>query len=428
MTLPSGDLTNDVDVVVIGAGAAGVAAGQALAKAGVSFLVIEARSRPGGRAWTSLVDAGGASYPVDMGCGWLHSADRNPLVAIARDLGLTVDETIPPWQREISADGFSAQQQREFRRAQELFYARLEKAAGEPQDRPAADLLEPGSPWTPLMHAISTYVNGVELDRLSVKDFDNYHDTEINYRVVEGYGTLIARHGAALPIIYDCPVQTVDHSGTRIRVTCANGAVAARAVIVTVPTNLIAQERIVFTPALPDKLDAAANLPLGQDDKLFLSVDRAEDLPDNSRLFGSMERAATGNYHLRPFGRPLIEGYYGGACARDLEKEGIEGFAAFAREELVSMLGSVWRDRLKPLAVSGWAQDSFATGSYSHALPGHWDKRAVLAAPVNERLFFAGEATSPHFFSTAHGAYESGERAAQEALAGLKIAAEGPSR
>jgi monoamine oxidase len=92
------------------------------------------------------------------------------------------------------------------------------------------------------------------------------------------------------------------------------------------------------------------------------------------------------------------------------------------------MLGSEWRDRLKPVAVSGWAQDPLATGSYSHALPGHWDKRAVLAAPVAERLFFAGEATSPHFFSTAHGAYESGERAAQEALTALKVAAKGPTR
>jgi monoamine oxidase len=419
MTLPSGDFTDDVDVVVIGAGAAGVAAGQALAKAGVSFLVIEARSHAGGRAWTRPTEAGGASYPVDMGCGWLHSADRNPLVPIARELGFTVDETIPPWQRETRTEGFPASQQRSFRRAQEQFYERMEKAAAEPQDRPAADLLEPGSQWNPLMNAISTYVNGVELDRLSVKDFDNYHDTEINYRVVEGYGTLIARYGSALPIVYDCPVQTVDHSGARIRIACAKGSVSARAVIVTVPTNLIAQEKIVFTPALPDKLDAAANLPLGQDDKLFLFVDRAEDLPDNSRLFGSMERVATGNYHLRPFGRPLIEGYYGGAGARDLEKQGLEGFAAFAREELVSMLGSVWRDRLKPLVVSGWAQDPFATGAYSHALPGHWDKRAVLAAPVNDRLFFAGEATSLHLFSTAHGAYESGERAAQEALAAL---------
>jgi monoamine oxidase len=444
MAAPSGNFEMiDFDVVVIGAGSAGIAAGHALAKAGISFLLVEARSRSGGRAWTKPVDANGpvdkgyaadlgypvdVGYPVDLGCGWLHSADHNPLTRIARELGFTVDETIPPWQRIMSGDAFPAAQQREFRKAQEELYDRMEKAAAEPQDRPAAELLEPGSKWNPLLHATSTYINGVELDRLSVKDYDNYDDTEINFRVVEGYGALIARHGTALPVVYDCPVLTIDHSGADIRITCGKGTFSARAVIVTVPTNLIAREKIVFTPALPAKVEAAACLPLGYDDKLFLSVDRAEDLPGNARLFGAIDRTATGSYHLRPFGRPLIEGYYGGQCALELEKGGIEAFAAFARDELVSMLGSLWRDRLKPVAVSSWAQDPFATGAYSHALPGHWDKRAVLAAPVNERLFFAGEATSPHSFSTAHGAYESGLRAAQEALAALKVAARGPTR
>ena len=78
------------------------------------------------------------------------------------------------------------------------------------------------------------------------------------------------------------------------------------------------------------------------------------------------------------------------------------------------------RKKLKPLAESRWAHDPFARGSYSHALPGHAGKRAVLAAPVDGRLFFAGEATSPNFFSTAHGAGDSGERAAKEVMAAGK--------
>jgi len=83
----------------------------------------------------------------------------------------------------------------------------------------------------------------------------------------------------------------------------------------------------------------------------------------------------------------------------------------------VALLGSDFRRKLKPLAESRWARDPFARGAYSHALPGHAGDRAVLAAPVDGRLFFAGEATSPNFFSTAHGARDSGERAAREVLA-----------
>ena len=100
-----------------------------------------------------------------------------------------------------------------------------------------------------------------------------------------------------------------------------------------------------------------------------------------------------------------------------IEDAGEGALAAESINEIVAILGSDFRRKLKPLAESRWAHDPFARGSYSHALPGHADKRAVLAAPVDGRLFFAGEATSPNFFSTAHGARDSGERAAGEVVA-----------
>src|SRR6202030_2365516 len=131
-------------------------------------------------------------------------------------------------------------------------------------------------------------------------------------------------------------------------------------------------------------------------------------------------RTAMGSYHLRPFGQACIEGFFGGKFARELEDAGDGALAAEAINEIVALLGSDFRRKLKPLAESHWAQDPFARGSYSHALPGHAGARAVLAAPVDGRLFFAGEATSPNFFSTAHGARDSGERAAGEVVAGEK--------
>jgi monoamine oxidase len=94
--------------------------------------------------------------------------------------------------------------------------------------------------------------------------------------------------------------------------------------------------------------------------------------------------------------------------------------AAQAIDEVVAILGSNYRRKLTPLAESRWAHDPFAQGAYSAALPGHAGARAVLAAPIDGRLFFAGEATSPHFFSTAHGARDSGERAAREVMGRLE--------
>ena len=128
-------------------------------------------------------------------------------------------------------------------------------------------------------------------------------------------------------------------------------------------------------------------------------------------------RAEMGAFHLRPFGQPCIEGFFGGRLAQELEDAGDGAFAAFSIDEIVSFLGNDYRRKLTPLRESRWAQDPFARGSYSHAHPGHSDKRGVLAAHVDGRLFFAGEATSPNFFTTAHGARDSGERAAREVLA-----------
>jgi len=130
-------------------------------------------------------------------------------------------------------------------------------------------------------------------------------------------------------------------------------------------------------------------------------------------------RTAMGTYHIRPFGQPCIEGFFGGSFAQALEDAGDGALAAQSIDEIVALLGNDFRRKLTPLSESRWAHDPFARGSYSHALPGHTDARAVLAAPVDGRLFFAGEATSPNFFSTAHGARDSGERAAREVLASL---------
>ncbi len=190
--------------------------------------------------------------------------------------------------------------------------------------------------------------------------------------------------------------------------------------IVTVPTNLIADETIRFHPALPAKVDAARGLPLGVANKVTLALEQPEALPADGNLRGATMRTAMGTYHLRPFGQACIEGFFGGRFALALEDAGDGALAVQAIDEIVGLLGSDFRRKLKPLAELRWSHDPFARGSYSHALPGHAGDRAVLAAPVDGRLFFAGEATSLNFFSTAHGARDSGERAANEILAPLR--------
>jgi monoamine oxidase len=187
-------------------------------------------------------------------------------------------------------------------------------------------------------------------------------------------------------------------------------------VIVTVPTPLIAEGVLAFLPDLPAAREAAAALPLGLADKVFLSLRDAEAFPVDSHVLGDSTRAETGSYLLRPFGRPLIEVYLGGRNARALEAAGEGAAAAFAIDELAGILGSDIRARLAPLTASAWGRETWSRGSYSHAAPGGAWARAALAEPFNDRILFAGEACSPHAFSTAHGAAESGIAAADRAL------------
>jgi monoamine oxidase len=409
MSLPS-----SIDVAIIGAGAAGLGAAHALKSSGLGVIVLEARDRVGGRGHT-IAAAPGITF--DLGCGWLHSADQNSFVGIARQLDFEIDTTRPPWREQSLNVGFPPDERADFIAALDAFYDRAEAAAHNGGDDTASRYLEPGNPWNPMIDAISTYVNGCELDRVSILDMDAYEDTEVNWRVRRGYGALMSAYGASCPVALNTEVTLIDHSGKRVRIETSRGTLTADKVIVTVPTNLIADEAIRFHPALPAKVEAARGLPLGLADKVMLALDEPEALPKDGNLRGATMRTAMGSFHLRPFGQPCIEGYFGGTFARELEDAGDGALGAESIDQIVALLGSDFRRKLKPLAESRWAHDPFARGSYSHALPGHAGDRAALAAPVDGRLFFAGEATCPNFFSTAHGARDSGERAAQEIMA-----------
>jgi len=406
--------SNETEVAIIGGGAAGIAAGRRLRAVGIDCLVIEARARLGGRAWTTI-DASG--YALDLGCGWLHSADRNPWVSVANAQGRSVDRTPPPWMKPALPIRFPLDQQQDFREAMDALYDRLETLLAKGGDVPAADALKPGGRWNGLLTAIGTYISGAELGRVSGRDFINYQDSGVNWSVAEGLGATIAAAGAELRTTVECPVTRIDHSGKRLKIDTAKGTVTADQAIVTLPTAMLTDNEHLFSPALPDKTQAARGLPLGLADKLFIALAEAEEFEPNSRVFGNTDRVATANYQVRPFGRPMIEAYFGGSHAAALEAEGERGFFGFAVSELTALFGSGFAHRVKPIAMHRWGADPFARGSYSYALPGMAECRDALAAPVDGRLFFAGEACSRGDFSTAHGGWFTGVAAAEQAIA-----------
>ncbi|MES1156427.1 MAG: NAD(P)/FAD-dependent oxidoreductase [Alphaproteobacteria bacterium] len=398
------------DIIIIGAGAAGIAAGRRLQGAGASFVILEARDRIGGRGWTRSEDG----EAIDIGCEWLHSANHNVWRAEAETLGFDVIHTPSPWMRQSGSIGSSAEDQASFGAAFGQFEARLHARAEIDPPHAASVYLEAGSRWNPLLDAVFTYISGAELDRIDARDYARYEDTGLNWRVREGYGALMQAYGAGLPIELETPVLDIDHSGARVRVTTTRGVIEATQIIIAVPTSILAKLKI--TPDLPDVREAAEGLPLGTAEKVFFKILAPEAFPADGHVFSHIDRVDIGSYHLRPLGRPLIESYFGGTLARRLAEAGQAAMIDFAAQELTGLLGAKVRTQISPLACSHWAIDPYALGSYSYAKPGCAEMRAVLAQPHAERLFFAGEACSRERYSTAHGAFETGVAAAELAL------------
>jgi len=407
-------MQQDVDVAIVGAGAAGIAAARRLIDRGRTVLLVEALDRVGGRAHTVLLDG----HACDLGCGWLHSATRNPLVAVAEAEGLPVHRAEPAWRRQLRNLGFPEADQHA---AQATYAALLQRLHQRPSSDCVGDLVAPDEPWRPFLEAMSGYYNGAPLAELSVTDFLAYDDsaTDHNWRLPGGYGTLFAHLANTLPATLGTTVSAIDHGGTHVLVETNHGTVRAAAAIVTVSTGVLARGGIAFRPAIDDHLHAATGLPLGLADKLFLRLPDDHSLPAESHLTGDPHAAGTGSYYICPFGRPLIEAFFGGAGARALEAQGEAAALAFAREELGALLGRTLADRLEPLRWTEWGQDAAFGGSYSHALPGRAADRAVLATPPSDRLHFAGEACSATDFSTAHGAWATGLAAADRIAAML---------
>ncbi|WP_157219669.1 flavin monoamine oxidase family protein [Flavisphingomonas formosensis] len=411
------------DVAVIGAGAAGIAAARRLRRAGRSVIVLEAGQRIGGRACTLAVEG----MALDMGCGWLHSADRNPFVALARENGFAVDRSASAWSEQYRDLGFPREDRQAANAAWDALEARLIRDP--PASDRACDAVEPGSRWRPFLEALSGYVNGVGLDDLSVADYLAYSRAagERNWRIPAGYGTLIASLLPTLPLHLSTPVTAIDIAGSGVKLATRRGEIVAKTAIVTVSTVVLVSGRIAFPSTMDDHLHAASQLPLGLADKLFFALEEGHGLEPETHLLGNPASGRTGSHYLMPFSRPVVESFFGGEGAEMLEREGLHGAADYAIDELAALLGSRIRDKLRLAAGTRWRRMDDIGGSYSHAMPGCASARAILARPVDARLFFAGEATHPSDFSTAHGAWTSGERAADEAISSLASARVGAS-
>ena len=411
------------DVVIIGGGAAGIGAARRLAQSGLSTLLLEAGSRLGGRAWTHEV----AGLNIDLGCGWFHSADRNAWIGIAESAGVPIDRSPAQWGVQYRDLGFPRAEQAD---AREAFWTWLQKLKGSPPPSDcAADALQPAGEWNVYIRSIAGFISGGSLEQLSIADYLAYDEasSDSNWRTPTGLGSLVARSfPAKVELRLATPVESIALDPKGITIHTSAGEIRARAAILTVSTAVLANGALELPTQLVPWCEAARNLPLGRNEKLFFRVDGGP-FENETQLLGNPRDARTASYYIRPMGLPLIECFFGGEGARFVEEGGRAAGADFALEQLSALFGSSIRGSLRPLVASNWSQMHHIGGAYSYALPGQTSARLALAQPFDDRLFFAGEATSAGDFSTVHGAHDSGARAANEAISALSASSSGPA-
>ena len=411
------------DVAVVGAGAAGLAATAVLRANGVRCVLLEAGSRIGGRAHTIHPDClGGVRF--DTGATWLHQADRNPLVALARARGIVLAPAHQgPHRLFVDHRPARAGEERAYQAARSAWQHTVRQRLDGP-DLSLAEAAGDAGPWT---GSIETWEGAIiaaaDASTLSLRDWHRNQLDDDDLSPPDGVGTLLAQVVGPMAgaVRLDTPIAAIDWTDPDCcRLYGPRGSYSAGAVIVTVSTGVLARRRIAFEPALPAAtLAAIEGLPMGLLSKLALPATGAGrlGLRPGTLLENRLDRRGAAGMMLSawPGGLGYVTGFYGGRHARMLEGRPAEALGA-AQSLLCRLLGEQAAHAVDAGSgfATGWAADPLFGGAYAYCPPGHADARAGLAEPVGGgRVLFAGEAScTDGLAGTVGGALTDGERAA----------------
>jgi len=429
-------LPSETEVVIVGAGLAGLSAARMLQDRGRNVVVLEARDRIGGRIWTNT---SALDFPVDLGASLLKSADINPLALEMRnrEMRLQADEG-DFWlfdqnsggepARDASTQDYDALGFAYDRMDDALLDARALRSDVPLASRIKLDSSGPAGRWIDLARALAAPLHvGVEFPALSALDAPRLTGTGNDAWLPGGFGTWLSQFAADLPVFRNRAVVRIDWGGPNAGVTVATaeGHVRAEACIVTVPLSLLgAKDAIVFQPGLPEpQREALSRMTMGVIDRIALQYEGGTfDAPANTQALLRAHNSRAMSVRLNAQGMPLAIAQVGGDYARDLEARGEAAMIAAARSQVRTMLGeAVDRKFVKGVATQ-WGSDPWSRGAVAAAKPGFATARrnagrALTSAAGRARVLFAGEAFAPiDWIGSAAGAWLSGRMAATEAL------------
>jgi monoamine oxidase len=415
----------DFDVIIIGAGAAGIAAARRLARSRKSFAVLEAGDRWGGRCFTDTRTFG---YPYDQGAYSLHETESFPVSELAAKAGLEVHKTPAITQFRTRNKHTSDAKFRPAREYEvEEFYINLARCNREianasllAADISCAEALpkDLGDWRSTAEFVLGPFPYGSDLTDMSVKEYVTANRPERSVRIRQGVGALIGRLAHRLPVQFFSPVSRIEWGSDVVTVEKRGQRMTAHAVIITASTGVLASGKINFKPSLPVKYAEAINkLKLGNSDRVAIELaDNQLGLPVDEILFEKAADRRTAAGHTNFMGSRLCYVQLGGRPCAELADEGEAALTAFAVDWLVAQFGSGVRKSIKRTHATRWSKQPWALGASTYASPGGRAARKALAQPLSERVWFAGEAVHESLWGTVAGAWETGERAANSVI------------
>lgn len=409
-------LPREADIVVIGAGAAGIAAARRIQAANRKVIVVEAASQIGGRC---ITDNASFEVPFDRGARWMHNPETNPMIKLARSAGLEV--TSAPMGQKIrigrrnarpgETEEFLAGLVRANRAIDEASRGRIDVSCASVLPKDLGD-------WAGTAEfVLGANPTGKDLKDISVIDKARAQERTAAIACRQGLGTLIGKLGEQLPLALSTPANRVSWSNRDVTVETPAGKIVARAAIVTVSSNVLAAGNIKFTPDIPKRtLDAAAKLSLGSFDHIALQLPgNPLGLSRDDIIIEQSNSTRTALLFANMGASSLCSVDVAGSFGRDLSARGEAAMVAFAVEWLTKLFGSDVASAVKKSSATRWNAAPFVQGAMSSGVPGGQGSRKVLTEPIG-CMFLAGEATHETLWGTVDGAWDSGERAAEAAL------------
>lgn len=420
--------SRDESVIVVGAGISGIAAAQALQESGYRVQILEAQSRNGGRMITNRA----FGVPIDMGAAWIHGERRNPVTKLANRYGASYAPT--DWTKLSGYENgvaLSGQQLADSRHRLSAIYSKTywkeatEGVEGQIDEivaravRRSRDSSESFGPVEDYL-TLSEQTEIWELRKAALQVDAEYREFGGGDQIMTGgYDTIVSGLSEGLTILNNQVVEKIALTASGVSVTTSRGIFTADRVVITLPLGVLKKRVIEFEPGLPDeKMAALDRLGMTTLNKIVVVFPKAF-WPNDSHGLVQLNSSDAPHlffnlHHFQP--KPVLVYLASSAHGREIEQFSDGDAIGYTTGILKDMFGSNIPDATTGIRTR-WASNRFSYGSFSYRKAGSSPgDRDTLAEAVDNRLFFAGEATHARRYGTVHGAYLSGLRVAEDVI------------